>query len=431
MGAESDQRIRQLFDAAAQAIATGRAPEAERLVRQAEAEAPRHPLVLNETARRMLLAGNPAGAHVVLEQAVKRDPSHPSLWLSLAAALRALNRPDDEMAALEKALAIDPMSPRALLQKASLQEVRGTPRAAAMTYRTALMTIPQGVEPPPAMSAVLQHAREMVDANDRALEGFIEDRLKDLRERYTDQPLSRFDRCLATLLQKRRIYRPLPNFMYFPNLPAFEFYDRSEFPWLDSIEAATDDIRTELLSVLAEGPSALEPYINSPDMDTAQWRELNRSRRWGAYFLWRDGVAIPDHQARCPKTVAALEVRPRCDLAYSSPSAVFSILDAKTRIPAHSGASNARLLVHLPLIIPPGCGFRVGAEQREWQPGKALVFDDTVEHEAWNGSDVPRAVLIFDIWNPYLSPAERELVGQLYALVGEYYGTRPYEVDHD
>jgi aspartyl/asparaginyl beta-hydroxylase (cupin superfamily) len=81
------------------------------------------------------------------------------------------------------------------------------------------------------------------------------------------------------------------------------------------------------------------------------------------------------------------------------------------------------LLVHLPLIIPPGCGFRVGAEVREWIPGKALVFDDTMEHEAWNDSDVPRAVMIFDIWNPSLSAAERDMVRTLTVAVGEYYGT--------
>jgi aspartyl/asparaginyl beta-hydroxylase (cupin superfamily) len=101
---------------------------------------------------------------------------------------------------------------------------------------------------------------------------------------------------------------------------------------------------------------------------------------------------------------------------------MFSILDAKTRIPAHTGVNNTRLVVHLPLIVPPGCGFRVGAEQCEWQPGKAFVFDDTIEHEAWNNSDVPRAVLILDIWNPAVTAAEREMVRSTVAGVNEYYG---------
>ena len=147
----------------------------------------------------------------------------------------------------------------------------------------------------------------------------------------------------------------------------------------------------------------------------------------GVYYLWREGAAHPEHLARCPRTVAALEAWPRCDVPGSTPSALFSILDAKTRIPPHTGVSNTRLIVHLPLIIPPGCGFRVGAEQREWIPGKAFVFDDTMEHEAWNDSDVPRAVLIFDIWSPFVSEVERELVRSVTAGVGEYYGTRAYQ----
>ena len=81
--------------------------------------------------------------------------------------------------------------------------------------------------------------------------------------------------------------------------------------------------------------------------------------------------------------------------------------------------------MHLPLIVPPGCGFRVGAERREWQEGKAFVFDDTFEHEAWNDSDVPRAVLILDIWSPFVSAAERDLVRSLSVGMSEYYGTLP------
>jgi aspartyl/asparaginyl beta-hydroxylase (cupin superfamily) len=81
----------------------------------------------------------------------------------------------------------------------------------------------------------------------------------------------------------------------------------------------------------------------------------------------------------------------------------------------------------LPLIVPEGCGFRVGGTTREWMPGKAWVFDDTIEHEAWNDSDVPRAVLILDAWNPFLTPAERDMVSVATAAVGEYYGTRLYK----
>jgi aspartate beta-hydroxylase len=419
-----DRRIRQLIEIAAQAFASGRGQEADRLMRQAQSEAPRHPLVRSEIARRLLQAGDAAGAHTLLRQAVADDPSQSSIWLNLAAALRELTKPDEELAAIDKALALEPRNYCAMLQKASLQELQGRPRAAAMTYRYALQSVPAGSLPPQSLRAVFQHALQFVATNDQDLENFLETRLRDLRARHADEPLQRFDRCLQILLHKQLIYRPQPSFTYFPRLPALEFYDRDDFPWLDGIEAATDEIRTELINVLQEGPTALVPYIDVPEgMPLNQWRELNQSRRWGVYYLWRAGVALSDHIVRFPRTVAALEKWPRCELPTSSPTAVFSILDAKTRIPPHTGVSNTRLTVHLPLIVPPGCGFRVGAERREWQPGKALVFDDTFEHEAWNDSDVPRAVLILDIWSPHVTAAEREMVSSVTAAVSEFYGT--------
>ena len=50
-----------------------------------------------------------------------------------------------------------------------------------------------------------------------------------------------------------------------------------------------------------------------------------------------------------------------------------------------------------------------------------LFFDDSIEHEARNDSGELRAVLIFDIWNPALSPAECELVAGLMNGVRDYY----------
>jgi aspartate beta-hydroxylase len=423
IGNQDDRRIVQLIDAANQASANGREREAEQLVRQAQTEAPRHPLVLNETARRLLLGGDAAGAFALLQPAVEAHPSHASLWLNLAAALRGLKRPEEEMAAINKAQTLEPRNLRAMLQKASLQELQGKTRAAALSYRQVIQSVPAGALPPQSMRPVFQHALQVVAAIDGELEVFVEERLKAVRERNLHEPLDRFERCLATLLHKQPLYRPQPTSMYFPRLPALEFHERKEFPWLDSIEAATEDIRTELMEVLREGPDSLIPYVDIPaGSPLDQWRELNKSRRWGVYYLWREGVAFPEHIARFPRTVAALQAWPRWDVPASGPTAVFSILDAKTRIPPHTGVTNTRLIVHVPLIVPPGCGFRVGADRREWQPGQAFVFDDTFEHEAWNDSDVPRAVLILDIWSPLVTPAERELIRAVTASVDEFYG---------
>jgi aspartyl/asparaginyl beta-hydroxylase (cupin superfamily) len=104
---------------------------------------------------------------------------------------------------------------------------------------------------------------------------------------------------------------------------------------------------------------------------------------------------------------------------------MFSVLQPHTRIPPHTGVSNTRLVVHLPLILPTDCTFRVGNETRPWRMGEAWVFDDTVEHEARNDSDRPRTILIFDIWSPFLSPSERALIAEVTAAADAFNETDP------
>ena len=108
-----------------------------------------------------------------------------------------------------------------------------------------------------------------------------------------------------------------------------------------------------------------------------------------------------------------------------SPAAMFSVLQPKTRIPPHTGVANFRLVVHLPLIVPGHCGFRVGGETREWRVGNAWVFDDTIEHEAWNDSDQIRIIFICDVWNPRLSVEEQVAIDKVIAATDAFNGTAP------
>ena len=117
----------------------------------------------------------------------------------------------------------------------------------------------------------------------------------------------------------------------------------------------------------------------------------------------------------CPETAALLDGLPLADHSGRAPTVFFSLLEPHTRIPPHTGVSNTRAIIHLPLMLPPGCGFRVGGETREWEIGRAWAFDDTIEHEAWNDSDQMRAILIFDVWNPHLTEEERALLRTFYA----------------
>jgi len=362
-------------------------------------------------------------AQLAADSAAK--PTDTSLLLRLAGAAKALGRDAEEDAALFRLLQLQPRHLEGLFQAADLYERRGQSAIAAAVYRTALQSIPASAQLPPEWVRRVQTARAAIDANNGALERFLGERLAEPRARFAGEPLGRIDKARDTLLLKRRVYRPQPSFLYVPEIPAVEFFDRALFPWLGEIEAAFEDIRAELMAVMAEPGASVQPYIDLKGQVAGQWAELNNSRRWSAFFLWREGEAFAENQARCPRTMAALEAWPRCEIPGAAPTAMFSILEPRTRIPPHVGVNNARVVVHLPLVIPKECGFRVGAETRPWVPGQAFVFDDTIEHEAWNNSDDWRAVLIIDVWNPFVTAAEREMVAALTDGVNAFYGELP------
>ncbi len=417
-----EERVSSLMASVDRLVAERRDAEALALFNQAAAILPEHPRVLHERARRLALGGNAAAARSLLEQVVAASPRNIPFLLSLAAVLRAIGERDEELAVLERALAVEPRHLIVLLQKGALLELMGKPRAAAVIYTRALETLSPRARVPGPVAAHVAHARECITRNSDNLAALLEQRLGPLRTgESSPAALLRIERALDRMLGRKAIYVPRPTVMHFPFLKNYEFYPRGDCPWLEGLEAAAPAIRGEVLAVLAADREGLTPYIAYPEgLPLDQWRELNHSRRWSAYFLWKDGEREGEHCRRCPATVAALAQTPQVDIPGRGPTAFFSILDARTHIPPHTGSTNARLTVHVPLILPGSCRFRVGGEMREWRAGEAWAFDDSIEHEAWNDANAPRAILIFDVWNPQLTPLERDLVREAMVVFAEY-----------
>jgi aspartyl/asparaginyl beta-hydroxylase (cupin superfamily) len=416
---EEENRLRGLVQQSDRAHAAGDPSLAMQLLMEAQKLVPDHPLVLNTTALRALEAGHSAQAAELLRRAIAREGRDPTLWVNLSVAMRQLDNPDEEARALEQALVLEPRHLSALLAKAALTKRRGDARAAAVIYGNALKTIPAGAKLPQTLRPAIMEATEVVRDNADALAKHIGAAVD---AALLGAPSPRVEHALGALVGKRAIYHPQPTELHVPMLPALEFYPREDFPWLATLEAATPLVRAEFERVFAEDQASLQPYIAYPDgVPLDQWRELNRSRRWSAYFLWRDGKPVDENIARCPRTAALLETLPMHDVAGHAPTAFFSILDAGAHIPAHTGATNSRVIVHLPLVLPGQCRFRVGSTTREWRMNEAWVFDDTIEHEAWNDSAYPRAVLIFDVWNPFLTNDERAVIRQAIPAVADFY----------
>lgn len=183
-----------------------------------------------------------------------------------------------------------------------------------------------------------------------------------------------------------------PNF-YYPGLDTRAFHDKARFPWTAELDAAAPAIRAELDELLA----SRDGFIRVFEDNTGEGE-------WGAYILHLYGRRLDANAARCPRTVALLDRIPGlCGLVC------FSALAPQTHVLPHCGPSNVRLRCHLPLVVPGACRLRVANRTIEWREGESIVFDDSFEHEAWNGAEATRIVLMFDILHPGLTAEEREL----------------------
>jgi aspartate beta-hydroxylase len=377
-------------------------------------------------AREALRRGDAAGALARLDAMAATDPAAGPTTLAIhldrALALRMLGRFAETLAALDQALAVDPYSLLALLSKGSILERLGHPRDAARVYGDALASAPRADTLPPAVAAQLDHAHQVVDDGARALQARLRQATAELGADLSPRQRLRFEEALDICAGLAKPYRHEPLLLHYPQLPATPFHDEAAFPWLGELEAATAMIADEFRAAMADRANDFAPYVEYPKgVPVNQWTELNHSRRWSALFLWKDGVRNAAACAKCPGTAALLDRLPLARQPGFAPTVVFSVLDAHTHIPPHTGSTNARALAHLPLVLPGPARFRVGNETRDWRMGQAWVFDDTIEHEAWNDADTPRAILILDVWNPNLTEAERALAGVLMAARRAYY----------
>jgi aspartate beta-hydroxylase len=383
---------------------------------------PRHERTLTALGLHAFRRGDVNGARAAFQRLVEISGAEPQQWINLALACRQLKDEMGEETAIRHALSLDPTELVALVLRADLLERQGKKHQAAMAYGAVATVSPPLERLHPDLKPAVSHALAYREQYDREFGMFLDQYLEPHLQSVAGEKLKRFRDSLDILVGRKRRYDSHSVTYHYPSLPAIEFFERSDFPWLDEIEAATDQVRNEFIEVL-NAEQGFTPYISYPDdVPQNQFAELNNSPRWSAFHLYKLGQRIEENAVKCPRTIEALSRTPQPDLPGRTPAAMFSLLKPKTRIPPHTGVTNVRLVTHLALIIPEECRFRVGNDTRQWVPGKAWVFDDTIEHEAVNDSDKLRVVLIFDVWHPHLAPSERAMITALMAGIKAFSG---------
>lgn len=418
---QRNERIAALIAEAGAAASAGQWQQAEQLWTQVRQLAPTHPQALYSLGVHAYQRGDATAALEYLAGARASSPGDPMIVLTIAVVKQAQGDVDGEWQAISAALALDAYFLPGLLAKAAFLQARGRPRAAAGVYRDALKVAPPEPQWPAVLRRKLALATQAVEQDTLELEAQLRAVLDAPGIAVDAAPAGRWAEAAAIACGRSRPFHSQSNRLYIPRLPALPFHPPDAFPWIAAVQRQTAAIAQELRAVMHEDKGGFAPYIAyAPDQPVNQWKELNHSPAWSSYPLWAHGQPVDEHLRQCPATAAALALVDAAQIDGVCPNAMFSVLAPQTVIPPHHGETNARLVAHLPLIVPEGCSFRVGYDWRQWEVGKVLVFDDSIEHEARNASAQQRAVLIFDVWNPLLSQEERQMVNAMETAIARH-----------
>lgn len=172
-------------------------------------------------------------------------------------------------------------------------------------------------------------------------------------------------------------------------------YDSRIFPWAAELEANWTIIRGELARLMMRRDALAGGA--KPASAT-----IGEDRGWTTFVLANYFKQNDHNIAQCPETWRLVQRVP------GLVSAMFSVLEPGKRLPSHRGPYNGVLRLHLGLIVPEpreAVAIRVDGAVHHWDEGRALIFDDTYEHEARNESDYTRVVLFVDFEKPLRLPA--------------------------
>jgi aspartate beta-hydroxylase len=420
--AELPDQVAMLVAGADALAREGRRGEAETVYRRVLEAAPHHLQALTYIAMSAFETGRYEESVRYLIEAIRLEPTRPTLHQNLALVRLAQGLPGKALESIDQAIALNPEGAISHLHRGHILESLGQETPALESYgrglardptlRIAPQSLPPGIrilaQRAIARLAPIRLAR--IDQAAQAVEAEHGIPLPARARRFLDIFKGLIPPPAEHPLQK-------PEFLFYPELGARPWFERGEFPWIHTFESKTGEIRREFEAL--EG-GLEEAYVPKSTGQTI-WSQLAGSREWGSFHLYRSGTPIAQILHLCPNSFAALKVLPLARGRNHAPEIFFSVLKPGVELPPHHGLSNAKLTLHLGLVVPPETAIRVGGEVRQWKEGRALIFDDSFEHSAWNHDTRPRAVLIADIWNPALSPPEQDLVERVIDAHSRFY----------
>lgn len=413
--------------AARRLLEAGRITEAERALQRVLDADPQNGEALAALGEAALRLGDAERALELLHRAALRIPADPAIHHHLGRAHELCADFASAAEAYAAAVRLDPDRFTSRIHLAASLERARRVEAAVIQYKRALDDAQRRgqwldrASTPPLLTPLVEHA---VGTVRRSRHAAFDRLFAPLRARYGHDSLARVERCVRVFLNEEPPEYPdprqRPTFLFFPGLPTRAYFRREIFPWIDSLEAATEAIDAELEPLLHSGRGR-ERVLADELQEAASLKGADAPPSWTGYYFYRHGMRRDDNCAACPATARALDSLPLCRIREHGPEVHFSVFTAGTHLLPHRGVTNTRIVAHLPLIIPEGdCALNVGGEIHRWQRGRVVAFDDTFDHEAWNRARTTRVVLIFDTWNPHLAEVERAALTELVGAIGDF-----------
>lgn len=403
------QSIQSLREQARAAQREGAPGVAERLHRQIVADWPD----ALESWDFLCVAAAERGDFAVSAEALRHyldvEDCSASAWRSLGIAEMQERNWQEALAAFQETLKLEPDVRVNLIYVGGAAIRAGQQTLAADCLSLALQGIPAeevvkgGVDTEPVLAGILDEAIQF-------LEGYLAGLVSDGNE-LSGKLEGACWRFHETASPDWNDDRQRPDRFFMSAIPPKPWYDLKELPWGEKLEAAYSDIRDEVRTALSQEDAS--PYIAGHTLEAQHWSSLADNDDWTAVHLYSGGCPNVRQAAKFPKTLAALDGLPLCRKDGSPIEVFFSLLAPGGHIVPHHGTSNARLTVHLPILVPKQKGvatLNVGGIARDVEPGKLMTFDDSFQHEARNDGDSLRVNLIFEVWNPALSQAEIKAV---------------------
>lgn len=169
------------------------------------------------------------------------------------------------------------------------------------------------------------------------------------------------------------------------------FYDAKNYPSLAGIENNWAELKSEIQNLIWEEDSK---FLSNK----ALYENIDVNNGWSAIMFLFWGVKISNKfKKKCPKTTNYLKQMP----GFVSLSV--SRLAPMAKLAEHTGDTNAILRCHLGVEVPaqlPACGLTVNGEERSWEEGKWLIFNDAYRHSAKNNTEKRRIIIIADFIRP-------------------------------